>query len=355
MAEDEVLVEVEAVEAVYGHDCRVIQHFPPLLHVHIRPRTAEDSSKQFVEAILEIQVTSQYPDVPPQVKLLESKGLDEKRQANLLMSIRCKAQELSSCLMLIALCEEAVEMLSNMNHPDGDCPLCLYPLVQEDGQHDFVPFMKLMSCYHCFHSECIMRWWNWLLKQQGRNSGDVIEATLPASGDTENLRDESSGSCPVCRKVFHAGDIEHVLDLVQGGSAKLNSEEAEAKEEPMEVLHSEAENNRRQRFEAVLKLQKEKDGLIEPRKINVLLPGMFLPEPPAPPSEPPTETNPERQDEGCTPSGRSLETDSSASSTRPSTSNNTANRRMKGRSSKPRNQMTKSSRSNWIKKQCSPP
>ncbi len=85
------------------------------------------------------------------------------------------------------LMQEAVEMLSNMNHPAGDCPLCLYPLVKEnDGSA--LPFMKLMSCYHCFHrltsatywyvqlqeilcssvllfwnfSDCIMRWWEWL-------------------------------------------------------------------------------------------------------------------------------------------------------------------------------------------------
>ncbi|KAG9452155.1 hypothetical protein H6P81_005059 [Aristolochia fimbriata] len=354
MAEEEVLVEVEAVEAVYGQDCRVIQHFPPLLHVHIRPRTADDSSKQFVEAVLEIKAGCQYPDEPPQVGILESKGLDQKRQANLVMSIHLKAQELSSCLMLIALCEEAVEMLSNMNHPDGDCPLCLYPLVREDGEHDTEPFMKLMSCYHCFHSECVMRWWNWLLEQKQSNSGDVVEAALPASGDVENLRDESSGSCPVCRKVFHAGDIEHVHDLVQSGSTQLISEEIEAGEGRMEVLHSEAENNRRQRFEAVLKLQKENGGLIEPKKINVLLPGMLLPEPPAPPPPPPTETNPEKRDEGP-PSGPSLETGNPATTTRPTTSNNTGNRRMKSRASFLRNEVSKSSRRNWIKKQCSPP
>ncbi|KAL4195423.1 hypothetical protein AMTRI_Chr05g64540 [Amborella trichopoda] len=33
--------------------------------------------------------------------------------------------------MLVMVCEEVVETLSNMNHPDGNCPLCLYPLVPE--------------------------------------------------------------------------------------------------------------------------------------------------------------------------------------------------------------------------------
>ena len=86
--------------------------------------------------------------------------------------------------------QEAGEILSNMNHPAGDCPLCLYPLVGDDKDGSGLPFMKLMSCYHCFHrsisfaltelycsasnlfslmllilwycSRCIMRWWEWL-------------------------------------------------------------------------------------------------------------------------------------------------------------------------------------------------
>lgn len=47
--------------------------------------------------------------------------------------------------------QEAVERLTSMNHPEGDCPLCLYPLVPEDRHSESEPFMKLMSCFHCFH------------------------------------------------------------------------------------------------------------------------------------------------------------------------------------------------------------
>lgn len=45
-----------------------------------------------------------------------------------------------------------------------------------------------------------------------------------------------------------------------------------------DVLHSESEKTRRQKFEAILKLQQESSGLIEPKKDEVLLPGMFLPQ-----------------------------------------------------------------------------
>lgn len=46
MAEEEVLIEVEAVLAVYGDDCVILDSFPPHLHLHIKPRTADISSQQ---------------------------------------------------------------------------------------------------------------------------------------------------------------------------------------------------------------------------------------------------------------------------------------------------------------------
>lgn len=59
------------------------------------------------------------------------------------------------------------------------------------------------------------------------------------------------------------------------------------------LLHSESENNRRRHFETLLKLQSDKDGLIQPKKDLAILPGMYLPTTSAasnaePPTIPPT-------------------------------------------------------------------
>lgn len=40
------MAEVEAVQAVYGDDCQLIDAYPPHLLVHLKPRTAEVSSEQ---------------------------------------------------------------------------------------------------------------------------------------------------------------------------------------------------------------------------------------------------------------------------------------------------------------------
>ncbi|KAJ1439534.1 Ubiquitin-conjugating enzyme/RWD-like [Sesbania bispinosa] len=104
--EEEVVAEVEAVKAVYGTDCVLLHSFPPHFHISLKPRTADVSSEQFVEVILEVRASPEYPKEPPCVDLVDCKGLDEQRQKHLLNYIRSKAYELSlPCLMLVALCE----------------------------------------------------------------------------------------------------------------------------------------------------------------------------------------------------------------------------------------------------------
>ncbi|CAN1331832.1 E3 ubiquitin-protein ligase RNF25 [Linum perenne] len=289
MAQEEILLEVEAVQAVYGDDCVVLKSFPPHLQLHFKPRTAEISSQQFVEALISIRADVQYPEELPSVTIIESKGLDELRQKVLLNSMRNKALELSSCSMLVALCEEAVEQLSIMNHPDGDCPLCLYPLVQEKEEHEFLPFMKLMSCFHCYHSECMIRWWTWLEKQKENTGASSTTGLERMRVENKMETEDNMGQCPVCRKVFDAKDLKHVLDLVGTHSSHLSLTKNDDKDDEEEtVVGCESEHIRREKFEAILKLQEEKHGLIEPKKSIAVLPGMFLPQPALTPAPAPT-------------------------------------------------------------------
>ncbi|KAK9068218.1 hypothetical protein SSX86_012329 [Deinandra increscens subsp. villosa] len=315
-AEEEALIEIEAAESVYGDDCFVVAQYPPHLNILIKPRTADVSSQQFVEAVIGIRATSKYPDEPPDIMIIDSKGLDEQRQKHLITSIHNKARELSSSSMLVALCEEAVEKLTSMNHPDGDCPLCLSPLLEERASDNALPFMKLMSCFHCFHCECIIRWWNWLqMHKETNRTNSSGQHEIKTQSDTNKYAEDGVGTCPVCRKVFHAKDIEHVLDLV-GAYSQLSLGNSEDKENDT-FLHSDSENTRRQKFEAILKLQQENNGLIEPKKTEVLMPGMFLPRP-IPATTPDKEaTNSEQTTESNTSGGVSKASSSNRRSSGP--------------------------------------
>ncbi|CAA2975488.1 E3 ubiquitin- ligase RNF25 isoform X1 [Olea europaea subsp. europaea] len=333
MAEEEVAAEVEAVMAMYGDDCKVVEIYPPHLLIHLKPRTADVSSQQFVEAIIAMRAGPKYPEEPPHISIVDSKGLDDLRKNHLISSVRNKAFELASCFMLVALCEEAVDRLSSMNHPDGNCPLCLYPLVDEDAGSNSLPFMKLMSCFHCFHCDCIIRWWNWLKMQNDTNLSTASTSCrdIRDKQGMHKMMEESMGKCPVCRKVFLAKDIEHVLNLV-GTHTQLDSGGIEVDED---FLEPESEKIRKEKFEAVLKRQQENSGLIEPKRNEVLLPGMYLPRPVTSPS---AESEPENKDPTAT-----------NSDNRPSSS-----KRSNSRTRKHRTQHSRKHDRQWMRKESDP-
>ncbi|OAY78457.1 E3 ubiquitin-protein ligase RNF25 [Ananas comosus] len=341
--EDEIRLEVEAAMAVYGDDCRVIREFPPHIAIRIRPRTADDSSQQFVEAVLAIKSSREYPNEAPHVYAIETKGLDENRKTYLITSVQQKAQELSSCPMLVALCEEAVEILSSMNHPDGDCPLCLYPLVREEKNASALPFMKLI--------ECFFRWWRWLQAQSGTNQAEEPTVTAGNQRDMHEVVNQHQGNCPVCRKVFDEKDLEHVLGYLETYSFQSGSAVSDRDEKEKALLQSESENHRRQQFEALIKLQQERNGLIEPKKDLLILPGMFLPATSVPPTTS-TEVGCSEQSDvnSCS---STMETDSNSSQIKATTNNRTnlsSRRRHKGHGSR-KQQHAHSVKRQWIRKE----
>ena len=47
--------------------------------------------------------------------------------------------------------QAALDKLTDMNQPDGDCCFCMFPLSTGYESSGLRPFLKLMSCFHCFH------------------------------------------------------------------------------------------------------------------------------------------------------------------------------------------------------------
>ncbi|KAG5627039.1 hypothetical protein H5410_012257 [Solanum commersonii] len=161
--------------------------------------------------------------------------------------------------------------------------------------------------------------------------------------------EESRRKCPVCRKSFLAKDIEHVLDFVKTQHA-VTSSRFEVNNED-KILSSDSEKLRREKFDAILKLQQEKGGLIEIKKHEVLRPGIFLPQPAALPSTASTEEAKEQQDKDMAVNSR---TNSSGSTNKPNTSRarNSGTKKHQGHNS--RKQVAQSSRkqvTQWVKKE----
>ncbi|KAK1274216.1 hypothetical protein QJS04_geneDACA012515 [Acorus gramineus] len=327
-AEEEVLLEVEAVESVYGDDCRVVCRFPPHLHVLIRPRTADDSSQQFVEVVLGIQLGDKYPSEPPCLNIVEFKGLDVKRQTHLIHSLQDKAQDLSSCQMLVALCE--------------NCSLTLSKGIVE-------AYMAPSS-----ESECIIRWWSWLQEQNETRVENGRDTSVSlGSSDVSDIIKQPVGNCPVCRKVFHAEDIRHVLDLLDTDHSQLTLEATDLDSDAEEILHNERENERREIFAAFLKKQEENSGLFEPNKTVELMPGIFLHESTPLVTASTTESACE-QSENST--GNSV-TQSNSSQKPNASDHRNSNTRRRNRAHPPRRKdvNSQSSRRQWIRREVNAP
>ncbi|KAI5077188.1 hypothetical protein GOP47_0007012 [Adiantum capillus-veneris] len=263
MAEEETEEEVEAAIAVYGADCTVIRRSPPYLVVRLQPRTANDISQQ-------------YPSVPPMLELKDTKGLEDGKVSRLLSELRELADELTSNPMLVAICEKALDRLTEMNQPDGNCCFCMEPLVMENEVSNLRPFMKLLSCFHCFHSECFIRWWRWMLQRKNLDKSDVLLISRPEEekdviASCMKLLEEAEMKCPVCRKSINIQDMLSIWSIL---TADLGQEQDFLPD--AEVIFSNTEIERKAKFDELFRAQQHRGGIIEPRKLEVIVPGMFV-------------------------------------------------------------------------------
>lgn len=89
--------EFEALDCTYGDEL----HLPPLdalplqLSFDVVPRTGDDSSSVFVQVVLQITVTNEYPNSSPTCALTGAKGLSDGRVQQLLSALELEAQHMA--------------------------------------------------------------------------------------------------------------------------------------------------------------------------------------------------------------------------------------------------------------------
>ena len=72
-------------------------------------------------------------------------GLEEEREKSLLLQLQEQATALVGEPAVCALIETLLDLLTEANHPLGDCLVCLEPL-----QHTETGPVRL-PCFHCMH------------------------------------------------------------------------------------------------------------------------------------------------------------------------------------------------------------
>ena len=178
------------------------------MSLDVAPRTLDDATQQYVRATLTIILDNDYPAGAPTLHLSEARGLDDARQAEVMRRLREATADFAAPgdPVLALLCETAFETLTDINHPDGDCAFCLTPVVG-DPNDPAAPFMKLMGCYHCFHTACFRDWWRW--KTAAAEADDRARGPRHPVGSEEAAR-APTHLCPVCRVPIEEEDPRHV-------------------------------------------------------------------------------------------------------------------------------------------------
>jgi E3 ubiquitin-protein ligase RNF25 len=82
-------------------------------------------------------------------------GLSDVREHHMCEQLERRAGEVAGEMMMGDLCEVLLDLLTEANHPDGDCCFCLFPLDHARGSPggqsaNDADVLKL-PCFHAFH------------------------------------------------------------------------------------------------------------------------------------------------------------------------------------------------------------
>ena len=241
----------------------VLSRSPPAVRVLLEPRGCHRSASRFVRAELVLECTAEYPgeggeENPVAASLAAPKGLGDARRAALLSRVRAAVAEVSASgelCVLGSLIEAALEALTEINMPEGDCPICLEALSTfgaegasdgealgggaggggaggaeggaeggggggkgaesestDDGSDAKNRLVKL-ECFHCLHLRCAARWWG--ATRRGRRGRSEEEEKEGSSGGGDGEREEEALlRCPQCREV---------AEVAAGAAARLDA------------------------------------------------------------------------------------------------------------------------------------
>jgi hypothetical protein len=119
MGDDAVATELEALRATYTvHE---LQEEPgisgrPTLRFLAAPR---DTHQRFVTCQLRMKLPAAYPEQQVELSLEDPRGLGEERQRRVTAALQQLAASLAGELAVGTLCEEALDLVTQENHPEG--------------------------------------------------------------------------------------------------------------------------------------------------------------------------------------------------------------------------------------------
>lgn len=186
---DALMDEVESLEAILMEDVQITRNdsgYPELIETTVFPTVGEEVDSQYVCITLQVLPVAGYPDVKPNIKLKNPRGLDDQIINCIESAVRQKLDECLGSPVVFDLIDIIREHLTESNLPTGQCVICLYGFLEGDE------FTKTV-CYHYLHSHCL----SCHLNASKRNYDEEL-AKMP--GWKQKEAKPYQALCPVCRE-----------------------------------------------------------------------------------------------------------------------------------------------------------
>lgn len=193
---DALMDEVESLEAILMDDVKITRNqsgYPELIETTVFPTVGEEVDSQYVCITLQVLPVPGYPDVKPNIKLKNPRGLDDGIINCIESAVRQKLDECLGSPVVFDLIDIIREHLTESNLPSGQCVICLYGFQEGDE------FTKTV-CYHYLHSHCLACH----LNASKRNYDEEL-AKMP--GWKQKEAKPYQALCPVCREPIDV-DVE---------------------------------------------------------------------------------------------------------------------------------------------------
>eukprot|EP00292_Cryptomonas_paramecium_P016713 CAMPEP_0113693280 /NCGR_PEP_ID=MMETSP0038_2-20120614/19573_1 /TAXON_ID=2898 /ORGANISM="Cryptomonas paramecium" /LENGTH=201 /DNA_ID=CAMNT_0000615327 /DNA_START=136 /DNA_END=738 /DNA_ORIENTATION=- /assembly_acc=CAM_ASM_000170 len=187
MVNDEVLMEYEAVKAVYAD----LVEEPPegfaashSFKIQIFPDTGGNETSKFSGLKISFLLVDGYPSVPPKIHFEHVFGVSSKEAEELLneMIRQSETSSADSFGSLFEVINIAKEFANSHNVPTDDCMVCLEPFNQTDtnsteGETSDAQSYLRIPCGHAFHCACLAHWMHDQLAVRRENKiGEAADA-----------------------------------------------------------------------------------------------------------------------------------------------------------------------------------
>eukprot|EP01102_Stenamoeba_stenopodia_P017343 TRINITY_DN6198_c0_g1_i1.p1 TRINITY_DN6198_c0_g1~~TRINITY_DN6198_c0_g1_i1.p1 ORF type:complete len:554 (+),score=154.17 TRINITY_DN6198_c0_g1_i1:159-1820(+) len=303
--------EMLLLEAMYPNELQY-DRAKSQISIQLKPNTAMDSTKQFVQCLLVFNTKEDYPASIPDISIVQERGISESDKTSMIQRLKAKAkEELIGTPMLFSLIEEGKELLTMSNKPSEGCSICLCPFEEDDDETTIVR----TPCFHYFHRDCFISWWRKGTKscpvcRQDINEQDPLVANLALELTPDDSNDESvvadtaaeetslSGSdgesdtennnSPTLPQQQQQSQQQQTSESYEDEHIEVEYVEGETEEEWMERI--EQERLRRQKLRQELRRPEPllivqytppqhlfEKGYIEPRKSPTFIKQIFVP------------------------------------------------------------------------------